>query len=334
MIRVVAMPPDRLRAAVEARSLSPLGPEVTAAAEAVVRAGGPAVRGLVFFGSRRTAATPDPWSAYDFFVAVRGYVDFYAALRAAGQAHRSPRFMAALNAWMPPNQVHIRWRDTAGGEGLAKCAVIELDRLARETTERRGDHFCIGRLFQPVSVAYAADGEAREKLLGTLVRAHRATWGWVRPWLNERFDAEMYCRTLLEVSMRFEIRPESRSRVLALWQAQRDEQLAVYPFLLRELAESGELVDEGGMFGMRRPVTAAERLRIRLYFTRSLARATLRWPKYALTVSGWLDYLLRKVERRTGHRIEPTPTERKLPFLLLWGKFYRMWRGRDRPPEG
>jgi hypothetical protein len=329
------MRPDPLRSAVLAQALNvPLPEGARAAADAVARAGGDAVGGLVFFGSRRTAAAPDPWSAYDFFVATRGYVPFYRAVRAAGHARRSPRLLAALNAWLPPNQFHLRWRAPGGGEGLAKCAVIDLDRLGRETGTERSDHFCAGRLFQPASLAWSADAEARETLLDALVRAHRATYGWVRPWLPERFDVEAYCRTLLEVSMRFEIRPEPRSRVLALWQAQRDEQLAVYPLLLRELAEKGELSEERGLFALRRPVASAERLRRRLYFIRSLARATVRWPKYVVTVEGWLDYLLRKVERRTGHRIEPTPSERKLPLLLLWGKFYRVWRSRDRPPEG
>jgi hypothetical protein len=298
----------------------------------IARAGGEAVRGLIFFGSRRTAAAPDPFSAYDFFVATRGYVRFYEALRTAGITGRSPRLLAALNACLPPNHVHLPWRAPGGEEGLAKCAVIALERLARETGGRRRDHFCIGRLFQPSSLAYSADAEARETLLDALTSAHRLTWSWVRPWLPERFDAEGYCRTLLEVSMRHEIRPEPRARVLALWQAQRDEQMAVYPVLLRELVEKGELSEEGGRFALRRPVTRGERLRTRVYFARSLARATLRWPKYTVSVEGWLDYLLRKVERRTGHRIEPSPAERRLPLLLLWGKFYRFWRARDRPP--
>jgi hypothetical protein len=334
MIRAATMPPDRLRAAVEAQALRPIGQAARAAADVVARAGGEAVRGLLFFGSRRTAAAPDPWSAYDFFVATRGYIHFYEALRAAGQIRRRPSLLAALNRCMPPNQVHLRWRDPAAGEGLAKCAVIDMERLARETTPNRHDHFCVGRLFQPASLAYSADEEARETLLDALTRARRATYAWVRPWLPERFDVEDYCRSLLEVSMRWEIRPEPRSRVLALWQAQRDEQLGAYSLLLQELLDKGELGLDDGTFTLRRPVTRAQRLRSRLYFARSLARATLRWPKYVLSVDGWLDYLLRKVERRTGHRIEPSASERKLPLLLLWGKFYRFWRSRDRRPDG
>jgi hypothetical protein len=334
MIRAAAMPPDPLRAAIETRASAASLPEGAAvAADTIARAGGETVRGLIFFGSRRTAAAPDPWSAYDFFVATRGYAGFYESMRASGHARRGPRLLAALNAWLPPSQLHLRWRAPGGDQGLAKCAVIDLDRLARETDKGRQDHFCIGRLFQPATLAYSADADSREALLDVLTRAHRLTYWWVRPWLPDRFDVEGYCRTLLEVSMRHEIRPEPRARVVGLWAAQRDEQMAVYPVLLRELVGKGELTEDAGRFAVRRAVTATERLRTRAYFARSLARATLRWPKYVVSVSGWLDYLLRKVERRTGHRIQPTAAERKLPLLLLWGKFYRFWRARDRPPD-
>jgi len=313
MIRADIMPADRLRAAVEAQALQPPGEGARAAADAIVGAGGAAVRGLIFFGSRRTAAAPDPWSAYDFFVATRGYVRFYEALRAAGQAHRPPWVLCALNRCLPPNQVHLRWRDPAAGEGLAKCAVIELERLVRETTAERHDHFCIGRLFQPASLAYAADEEARESLLNALTRARRLTYTWIRPWLPERFDVEDYCRTLLEVSMRHEIRPEPLARVQALWEAQRAEQLAVFPLLLGELVDKGELAVDHGRFALRRPAARPEQWRGRVYFARSLARATLRWPKYVVSVRGWLDYLLRKVERRTGRASSPARNSASCP---------------------
>jgi hypothetical protein len=42
----------------------------------------------------------------------------------------------------------------------------------------------------------------------------------------------------------------------------------------------------------------------------------------------WLDYLIRKVERRTGLTVEVTPMERRLPFLLLWPKVFRVLRER------
>ena len=323
---------DALRSAVARRALGAgVDAATREAALAVVRAGGPSVRGLVFFGSRRTAADPDPWSAQDFFVATRDYLGFYRSLHAAGQTRRHPRLLAALNAAMPPSQVPV-WsrRGEVGSEGLAKCAVIDLRRLGRECGPRRSDHFCAGRLFQPAAIVWAADDEARVALVDALTSAHRETYRWARPWLSATFDAEEFCRRLLEVSMRFEIRPETTARARALFEAQRTELLEVYPLLLEELVARGELAEAGGRYRLVRPPGLVERLRGRLYFGRSLVRATLRWFKYVVTFEGWLDYILRKVERRTGQTIEVSPRERRLPLLLLWGKFYRFWKTRDR----
>jgi len=50
----------------------------------------------------------------------------------------------------------------------------------------------------------------------------------------------------------------------------------------------------------------------------SKIRNTLRWPKYALLYDGWLDYVLLKIERRSGERITLTPLERRWPLVFLW----------------
>ena len=86
--------------------------------------------------------------------------------------------------------------------------MISLTTLLRETSDRRLDHFCTGRLFQPTEVLYARDDATAERVLDALVGAHMLTLSWVRPWLPPAFDVETYCRTLLRVSLSHEIRPE------------------------------------------------------------------------------------------------------------------------------
>ena len=50
-----------------------------------------------------------------------------------------------------------------------------------------------------------------------------------------------------------------------------------------------------------------------------------------LTFENWLPYLVRKVERRTGMRVELTPLERRLPLIFLWPRLFRVLR--NRPAE-
>ena len=115
--------------------------------------------------------------------------------------------------------------------------------LRRQTSSRRDDHFCLGRLFQPTEILYAAPGR-EDEMVAALVQAHALTYTWGRPWLPARFDVGEYCRTLLRVSFAAEIRPEPEGRAQALFEAQEAYLRPVYGTLLAALAASGELREE------------------------------------------------------------------------------------------
>jgi hypothetical protein len=294
---------------------------------------GPSIQGIVFFGSHRSGASPGSFSAFDLFVVTTDYLSFYRALERAGRIRRGARLMAALNAWMPPNQLAFR-EEHEGATLLAKCAVISMAGLRRETSARRRDHFCCGRLFQPAEILYAVDAAAREALLTCLAGALAETYRWVRPWLPDPFDVDGYCLTALRVSLAGEIRPESGGRHQALFEAQRAELGPAAAALLIDLESAGELVGEApGLYALRTAAGPKERLRSRLYFMRSKLRATLRWAKYMATFEGWLDYILRKVERHGGGEVVLSRWERRWPLLLLWPRLLRFLRGRRRMGE-
>ena len=80
-----------------------------------------------------------------------------------------------------------------------------------------------------------------------------------------------------------------------------------------------------------RPSTGGERLRGRLYFQRSLVRATARWAKYVVTFEDWLEFLLRKARRHSGQEIELTERERRLPLIFLWPRVIGYLRHKDKP---
>jgi hypothetical protein len=327
------MPPlDAVREALRPRALPERPPPVgTAAAAAVAAQGGPAVRAIVFFGSRKTQAHPDRYSAWDFFVVVSSYGEFYRSLRAAGALRRSPALVAALNAVMPPNAVALRAPDPDGGPPLLiKCAVVSAADFRRDTSGRHRDHFLPGRLFQPAEILYARGPGAAEEALDGLARASLLTCTWVRPWLPATFDVGEYCRTLLRVSFAAEIRPEPEGRAEALWQAQQNALRPVYATLLAALREAGELVEpQPGVYALARPVSTGERLRRRAYFRWSLVRATARWAKYVVTFEDWLEFILRKARRHTGQDIVLTPQERRLPLVFLWPRLFRYLRDKD-----
>jgi hypothetical protein len=302
------------------------GGEARALATRVAALGGDAVRAILFFGSRKTQARPASSSAYDFFVVVDDALAFYRALHAAAALRRSPRLLAALDRVLTPNQLAVR--DPDGG-GLAKCAVISLRALARETSERRRDHFVAGRLFQPAEIVHHADEASLRAALEALAGAQRLTYRWARPFLPPTFDVEAYTRTLLRVSFAAEIRPEPEGRADLLWQAQRAALLPPYALLLEELARAGELQQRPGGYALARPAGSGERLGMRFFFARSKLRATLRWAKHVVTFDDWLEFILGKVQRHTGRPVELTPRERRHPLLFLWPRVIRYLRHKD-----
>jgi hypothetical protein len=321
-----------LARAVAERALSPSDdPALEAAVHRLVSAAGDALVGLVFFGSRRTgAARTNAWSAYDVFVVVEAYRPFYEALRRAGLTGKSPAPVSLVSRWLPPTQYSLRF----AAEGVhVKAAVVRSDTFRRETSARRRDHFCIGRLCQPTRILHSRDEDARRHLLESVVSAHRETWRWSRPWLPPTFDARAYGLSALRTSMRWEVRPEPAGRADVLWQAQESLQVPVFEALLRELTESGEVAPapaEPGAVTPTRPVGWGERLRLEVYFRRSLVRATTRWLKHTVTFEGWLDYIVAKASRHTGQEIVLTDRERRWPGVFLWGRFFRYLRTRNR----
>jgi hypothetical protein len=100
----------------------------------------------------------------------------------------------------------------------------------------------------------------------------------------------------------------------------------VYGRVLQDAARDGRLVAEGDAFRLSRKPSWRDRRKWAGFFRRSKARATLRWFKYMLTFDDWLDYIVRKVERRSGVRIELSKSERRFPALFLWPKAVRVIR--------
>jgi len=300
-------------------------------AASVAEAGRGSVGVLIFFGSRKTQARTDEFSAYDFFLLTPDYSSLYRSLVASGSVHRPAWLLSALNAVLPPNVISIRPSPESGETWRAKCAVATLDCFVRETSAARHDHFFMGRMFQPTEVVFAADDAARARAEAGLASARALTYTWVRPWLPPVFDTETYCRTLLRVSLGREIRPEPSGRADALWAVQKEHMLPVYGALLQSLAASGELEARDGRFGLARPVTASETRRAVAYFRWSMVRATARWAKYVVTFDDWLEYILRKARRHSGQDIVLTPRERSYPLVFLWPRVIRYLRHKDKP---
>lgn len=324
------------------RDPSPPPPDRGAATDELERglqrlrdAAGDSLRAVILFGSRLVGTSPGLHSATDLFVVVDRTRAFYHGLHAHGLVSRSPLVLAALNHWLPPNVVSVR---IPGDRGAGfKCFVIRTDQFSSALSAGARDHFCKGRLAQHVELVFTRDAGVRVEILSLLERARVDTLSWVPALLPPRFDVDDYCLRMLRASYAAEIRPESGDRVHEVFLAEREALRLLFTPALAAHGPSHGIGSEGDQYVRRYTPSVWTRLRIALYFHHSRARATLRWLKYVITYDDWLDYIVRKIHRRTGMKVEMSAAERRMPFLLMWPKFFRvLWalrRGRGGSTE-
>lgn len=308
-----------------ATALDQVPPEVRDIVDLLRDACGRDLVAVVFFGSRLLGTSPGEGSAADLVVVVENYLRFYESIGTRLPAARHSGIMAALNRVLPPNIIYLN--DPGGLRAGAKCFVVTDYDLGLALSADAKDHFFRGRLAQRVDIVYARSERDRLALERRIDLARRLTVDWVPIYIQpDAFGVLDFCRRMMEVSYAGEIRPEARSRVLEVFQSQVSFFRLVYGRVLQDAARDGRLVADGDRFRLARKPSWRERRRWAGFFRRSKARATLRWFKYMLTFDDWLDYIVRKVERRSGVRIDLTKSERRFPVIFLWPKAMRVIR--------
>jgi hypothetical protein len=285
-------------------------------AERLVGDAGSSVKVVLLYGSRLLRTNPDPHSALDFVVVVDDYRAFYQGLADAEELHRPVGLMTALAGVLAPNV--IAYAPGEGREGLAKCLVVSRQHLERALGPRPPDHFLLARLIQRVGWVWWSDEQERVRVRAQIEDAQRRVLDWMAPYLEGPVDATGLGRRMLEVCYQGELRPESRGRAGRVFEAQEEHFAEALQPALEEAVADGIMRRASDRYALAEPPSSAERRRWRWHFRRSKTRTTLRWLKHMLTFANWLPYVVRKVERHTGRRIELTVLERRLPLIFLW----------------
>ena len=298
------------------------GAAAQALAGALVEAAGDQIRAVLLYGSRLLDAAPDRYSAYDFVVIVEGYDRFYRDLRSRGLTHRPPRLMAAAARILPPNVISFSPQSSEGP--VAKCLIVSVPHFEREMSSRSLDHFFISRMIQQVAVLYVSDFRVERWVEGCLAEARRTVLIWAAPYVKSPLTPESLALGMLEICYSSEIRPESGARARSIFEAQRAYLVKSVGEMLDAAVREGHVKKEGDRYVLTREPGLSTLLRRRVYRTWSKARVTGRWLKHTLTFEGWLPYIVRKVERRTGLRVELSPLERAWPLLFLWPQLIKV----------
>lgn len=287
---------------------------------ALAEAGGESVATILLYGSHVQASNPNQWSAYDFLLVADSYSEFYQRLVEGGHHSRPAWLLTLLSHILVPNV--ISFDVGRPNQPPAKCAVASPRHFLKALRPHSPDHFLKGRAVQKLALVWSRGPEEEELVIGALREAREGIIRWVRPFLQGPFRLEEFAERMLRVSYRGEIRPESPSRVIQVFKAQRGTLVGIARQSLEAAERRGEVSRDSDVYRWTREPGKSAWAFYTLYFAISKTRATARWFKYMITFDGWLEYIQRKIERRGGFEVEIEERERRWPLIFLWPKLF------------
>lgn len=247
----------------------------------------------------------------DFYV----LLDDYSAL--------SSRCAAIGNRVLPPNVYHLL-TTIDGQECAAKYATVTLEQF--EQAIRHDTHvYFWARFAQAFAVVYARDAALTARLGDAGREACRRMIAATLGMLPDRFTTAELWQRAFALTYGSELRSENQARIAEL-------DAACQPHLetmTAQLAKEFGLVPCGPQ---RWSYRSSDRERWRAVWAWRLRRVTgkllsvLRLAKAAFTFNDPLDYLLWKVERHSGIRVEPTVMQRRHPLLFAWPLLWQLYR--------
>jgi hypothetical protein len=306
---------QQLRRAIDAELIEPLPASVHAFAADIASRGGPGTAAAVlFYGSNLRSGDLD--GILDFYLLVDSLRGWYGR-----------RAVAAANRLLPPNILYFE-RAHEGRTLRAKVAVLRVDQFHRAMRAESLDTTMWARFAQPAGLAWSRDAGARDAAAEAVTTAVISAANWAARLGPARGSAEEYWNALFTQTYSAELRVEkgaSRAQQLTAHAAPRYRRLLPLAWqaagLSFQAAADGQL--QPRLAQAARPAAqAAWRLR------RALGKPlhVVRLAKSAYTFEGGIDYVLWKIERHSGVRVQLAPWQRRHPLLAAPGLIRKLRR--------
>jgi len=306
---------DQLKTIVQKWSLRTAPAEVTALAEAA-RQRHDGVAAVLFYGSCLRTSWFDEGIA-DLYLLVD---DYHSAC--------SSRLQALMNRLLPPNVFYLEV-PYEGKTLRAKYAVLTLEDFDKGA-HRWFHSYIWGRFAQPSGLIYSRNPENTAQIQEALTRAVRTFVRRALPQAPEVFTIRELWSTGLSLSYRCELRSEKHTSTVRLFDADPEYYEAVTHEALKATGLPVEALPSDGPTTYRLRISSWERelnsFAWRLRQIQGKGLSVLRLLKALLTFENGLDYILWKIERHSGIRIESSPTLRRFPTLAVCVKFWRLFR--------
>lgn len=290
---------------------TPAPASVAALGDLVRRRFGAHALAILFHGSCRRAGD-----------ATGGIVDLYVLVDDYRGAYG--RALPALaNRMLAPNVYYLE-APFAGRTIRAKYSVVSLETFERGTS-RWFHSYLWGRFAQPCGLLHASDATVRTRVVGALGAAVATFAARTLPMLPPEFDAATLWTEGLLLTYATELRSERPERIRALY-ADAASELTTVTRALGE-AQGWQLAAPGRYRNPSAPAARASCARgWALRRAQGKMLSVLRLLKASFTFDGGVSYLVWKVERQSGVKVEITPFMRRFPRLGAIGAMWRTWR--------
>jgi hypothetical protein len=288
-------------------------PAIQALALQLAQRGGTATAAVLYYGSALRAES------------LEGVLDFYVLLDDVGAWPGS--FLARLaNRLLPPNVGYLE--TSLDGQMLrAKYAVLSCHQFNRKLTRQSLDTTIWARFCQPALCVWARSPQDRAAVTASISDAVVTAASWAAQLGPDMATAEDFWRALFARTYAAELRVEKTGRPQDIVGKCPERYAALLPLALRVAG----LPFESGVHGELKPMLAPAQRRQtrRSWQLRSrLGRPLniLRLLKAAFTFDGAMDYVVWKIERHRGVRIEVSPWQRRFPLLAAPGLYWQLRR--------
>lgn len=284
------------------------------ARELARRHGETSVLGVLFYGSCLRQSTDE------------GVLDYWLVVDDYSSAYRNA-LHALLNRVAPPNVFYLEW-EFEGRTLRTKYGVISRDDFDRGTSFRALHPYVFARFAQPARLIACRDDEARRYFTvcvsrSILVMVFRLLFllprrsGWLR------FSLAAFWHDAFRRSYDSERRPEADETIRGHYLANPERYDEVGAHAVRWLAIEGRLdhvVEHPRSYAIQMGLAPLLMGRLHWYGMRIIGRSLglLRLFKTAYTFGDWVPYVLWKLERHTGRKLELSERQRRHPFIFGW----------------
>ncbi len=298
-------------------SEEPIPPSIQAAGDFLAKKYERAVQGILLYGSCLRAGT-DHNGLVDCYVIVDQYQTVYDSV-----------WLALFNAWLPPN-VFYGEIDVEGHTVRMKYSVLSLEDFERSVSSMWFHSYFWGRFAQPTAVIACPDPAMSQRIITGLGRAVVTFLGNVIPQMPQPFSAKDIWITGLVLSYSAELRAESTGRTTTLWESNQIYYEKVSHAAFSEHFPKVKPTQSNNLTKYGTEYSGWENKKNRLaWVVRKLqgkVLSILRLMKAAFTFQGGADYLIWKIERHSGVKVELTQAQRRHPIWAGLTTFWRLYR--------